>query len=252
MTNRRLIMTGINGLVGSILAPVLREHYEVFGVDRAGPFSERVVQADIAEYGQVEDAFSTMAPAQYLLHLAAQADDDASWESVLRDNIIGTRNAFESSRKIGVRRIVLASSNHVTGAYEGFKPNRFLHTQFEPHRISSQDLIRPDGYYGVSKAFGEALGRYYASRWEMACVCLRIGSVLRDDDPTNDPRHMKTWLSHRDLIQLIEKSLASNVTFGVYYGVSNNRGRFWEIGDARLELGYEPADDASRCRQGER
>jgi glycogen synthase len=56
---------------------------------------------------------------------------------------------------------------------------------------------------------------------------------------------MKTWLSHRDLVQLVEKSLLSNIDFGVYYGVSNNKGRFWDISNAEDEIGYKPQDDAS-------
>lgn len=248
----RLVMTGINGRIGDILRPALMEEYDTVGIDRTGPFSARVLQADIAVYDQVEGAFSDLGPAQYLLHLAANAAEDASWEVILENNIIGTRNVFEAARRGGVRRIVFASSNHVTGAYEGFPPERFLHKQFEPRQISPDDPIRPDGYYGVSKAFGEALGRYFASRWGMACVCLRIGSVLKDDDPTGDPRHMKTWLSHRDLIQLIRKSLRSSVTFGIYYGVSDNQGRFWNISNARADLGFAPQDDASRFPREER
>jgi hypothetical protein len=70
--------------------------------------------------------------------------------------------------------------------------------------------------------------------------------VLADDDPTKDERNRKIWLSHRDLLQLVEKSLASNVVFGIYYGVSDNQGAFWDITNARLNLGYKPVDDASR------
>jgi hypothetical protein len=86
----------------------------------------------------------------------------------------------------------------------------------------------------------------------MACVCLRIGSVLKVDDPTRDSRYMKTWLSHPDLIQLVRKSLRSTVTFGIYYGVSDSQGRFWDISNARAELGYDPQDDASRFTAGGR
>ncbi|MCI0610433.1 MAG: NAD-dependent epimerase/dehydratase family protein [Anaerolineae bacterium] len=120
-----------------------------------------------------------------------------------------------------------------------------MHTQSEPPKISTQDPIRPDSEYGVSKAFGEAVARYYCARWSIEAICLRIGAVLSNDDPTHDARLRKVWLSHRDLVQLVEKSLTANVTFGIYYGVSNNKGAFWDITNARTELGYEPVDDAS-------
>ena len=76
-------------------------------------------------------------------------------------------------------------------------------------------------------------------------VCLRIGSVLKDDDPTKNARSQSTWLSHRDLVQLVKKSLLAEVKFAIYYGVSNNRKRFWDISNAMAEIGYQPEDDAS-------
>ena len=246
MTSERLFITGVNGLIGSVLRHSLKASYDIWGLDRAVPFSERVAQANVRHYDQVIEAFQRAAPFRQLVHLAANPQMDAGWESVLRDNIQGTRNVFEAAREMGVNRVVFASSNHVTGAYEGFSPDLFLHRQGEPVPISVEDPIRPDSYYGVSKAFGEALARYYSARWGMACVCLRIGSVLKDDDPTTEARHRKTWLSHRDLAQLVGRSLASNVPFGIYYGVSANRGAFWDISNARRELGYEPIDDASQ------
>jgi hypothetical protein len=90
-----------------------------------------------------------------------------------------------------------------------------------------------------------------AGRLGTAYVCLRIGSVLGDDDPMSDPRHMKKWLSQRDLIQLVGRSLGSNMAFGIYCGVSNNQGKFRDIAEGRLELGYAPLDDACRYPQSE-
>ena len=146
--------------------------------------------------------------------------------------------------------MVFASSNHVTGAYEGFAPNLHLHRQAEPVPISVNHPMRPDSDYGVSKAFGEILARYYCARWGLESICIRIGSVRRDDDPTTDPRFLRTWLSHRDLVHLVECCLRANVTYGVYYGISNNKGAFWDLSNARAELGYAPRDDASRRISG--
>ena len=240
-----LLITGINGLIGSILRKGLDRAFDIYGLDCAGPFSDRIFEANIREYDQIADVFRRIGPFEYLTHLAANPRADADWDSVLNDNIVGTRNVFEAAKEFGVRRVVFASSNHVTGAYEGFEPDQRLHEEHDPRLITIEDPIRPDGYYGVSKAFGEALARYYCARWGIEFVCLRIGSVLREDDPTVSKRFRKTWLSHRDLVQLVEKGLKSNLTFGIYYGVSNNKGAFWDISNARLELGYSPEDDAS-------
>jgi len=244
MARLRLLITGINGNIGTILRNALQDTHAVFGMDREGDFSERVLSADVSDYKQIATVIQKFSPLDAIVHLAGNPDPSASWEDVLSANIIGTRNIFESAREFGVRRVVFASSNHVTGAYEGFDP-KYLHTQPDPPKISPQDPIRPDSDYGVSKAFGEAVARYYCSRWGIEAICLRIGAVLVDDDPTRDEHNRKIWLSHHDLVQLVEKSLTANVVFGIYYGISNNKGAFWDITNARIELGFEPVDDGS-------
>ena len=243
MERPKLLITGINGLIGNIISRPLQNLYEVYGLDVEGPFSDRVFCADISAYNQLSDVFEKIGPIQFVVHLAGHSSTTASWDAVLKANIIGTRNIYEAARLYKVQRVVFASSNHVTGAYEGFEPNLHLHLQHEPDLITVQHPIRPDSDYGVSKAFGEVVARYYCAQWGIESICLRIGSVRPDDNPTTNPRFAKTWLSHRDLIKLIEKSLTANVNFGIYYGISNNRGAFWDISNARSELGYNPIDN---------
>lgn len=122
-----------------------------------------------------------------------------------------------------------------------------MHKEKNPKLISIHDPVRPNSDYGSSKAFGEAIARQYFELHKIQSICLRIGAVLSDNDPTEDKtgRNLKIWLSHRDLLQLIKKALFSDIKFGIYYGVSNNKGKFWDISNARKELGYQPSDDAS-------
>lgn len=245
MQKPKLFITGINGKIGGILHAGLADAYDIRGLDIAGPFSDHVFEANIDDYERVLDTFRKAGPFPTLIHMAADPHVHASWESVLPNNIVGTHNVFEAAREVGVRRVIFASTNHVTGGYDGLDPDYFLHKQPDPRRISVADPIRPDGEYGVSKAFGEALARYYASCWDISFICLRIGVVLADDKPLGHPWFKKGWLSQRDLLQLVNKSMESNVVFGIYYGMSNNRGGFWDISNARLELGYNPEDDAA-------
>ncbi len=240
-----VFITGINGKIGRILQEGLSPTYETWGLDTCGPFSDRVHEVDISDNGRLQAALRLAEPLPFLIHLAADPRVGASWQSVLRNNIEGTHNVFEAARLAGVKKVIFASSSHVTGAYDGFPPYNFLPHQPDPRRITVDDPIRPDSEYGVSKAFGEALARYYASRWGISFICLRIGVVLADDRPTGNPWFKKGWLSHRDLLQLVQRSLESNVVFGIYYGMSNNTGGFWDISNARLELGYQPLDDAA-------
>lgn len=248
MTPQRILITGINGLIGGVLQNGLAGRYDVYGLDESEPFSDRVLSTDISDYQQVARVFEALRP-QQVIHLAGNPSTEAGWEQMLSANIIGTRNVFEAAREFRVSRVIYASSNHVTGGYEGIESNYFLHRQTEPVKISTKDPVRPDSDYGVSKAFGEAIARYYCARWGVEAICLRIGAVLRDDDPTTDARNLRIWLSHRDLVQLVEKSLLTNVPFGIYYGISNNKGAFYDLTNARDELGFVPLDDASTRRE---
>jgi nucleoside-diphosphate-sugar epimerase len=241
----RLLITGINGLIGTVLQNALGHAHEIYGLDREGEFSNRVLSGDISDYQQVARVVQQLNPLNAMIHLAGNPRVDASWDSVLKANIIGTRNIFEAAREFQIPRVVYASSNHVTGAYHGFEPNLYKYTQPGPPMISPQDPIRPDSDYGLSKAFGEAVARYYFDRWGIHAICLRIGAVLKDDDPTRQPQNRRIWLSHRDLVQLVEKSLSSDVTFGIYYGISNNKDAFWDISNARADLGFAPVDDGA-------
>jgi nucleoside-diphosphate-sugar epimerase len=190
-----------------------------------------------------------------VIHLAADARVSAPWSSVLRANVGGTVNAFEAAREAGVRRVIFASSNHVVGMYENDEPYASIvagdYEGLEPARlplIGADARIRPDGPYGAGKAFGEAAGRYYADMHGLSVICLRIGTVNASDRP-EDPREFATLLTHRDLVHLIRRCLdVPELPFGVFYGVSANTWRFWDIDGARRALGYEPQDDAEQWR----
>ncbi len=245
----RLLITGCNGLVGRILWDHLGNDFELYGLDRSsGAPSEKIFQADISKPEQVDSVFNQIPSLTYIVHLAGDPHVEADWDSIFANNIGGTKNIYEAARLADVKRIVFASSNHATGAYEGFPPS--LHTLPKPALITTEMPIRPDSFYGVSKAAGEAIARMYYELYGLASICLRIGSVTRGDDPTQNPRYQSTWLSHRDLVQLVKKSLLADAKFGIYYGVSNNKKRFWDISKAEAELGYHPEDDASRAFRG--
>ena len=162
------------------------------------------------------------------MHLAG-ISSEAPFADVLGANIDGTYQVFDAARRAGVRRVVFASSNHAVG----FTPRT---------RLATVDLPpRPDTYYGVSKVFGEALGRLYVDRYGMQVVCLRIGSW---QDRPETPRHLSTWLSPSDGIRLLHAALtAPDVEFAVVYGTSANTRGWWDLRPARA-LGYRPVDDA--------
>jgi nucleoside-diphosphate-sugar epimerase len=191
-----------------------------------------------------------------VIDLAADPRGGAPWEVVYRNNMRATYNAYEAARRAGVRRVVFASSNHVTGEYERDEPYASVvagrYKGLDPRglpMITSRHAVRPDSYYGVGKAFGEALGRFYAEEHGLSVICLRIGSVSAADRPS-EPRDFATLLTHADLVRLVQSAIEApgEVGFAVVYGVSDNTWRFWDLDEARSLLGYAPRDNAESWR----
>jgi uronate dehydrogenase len=107
--------------------------------------------------------------------------------------------------------------------------------------IHPEQAVRRDGYYGASKAFGEALAGDYADAFAMSMICLRIGWAL--ERPASEPG-LRMWLSPRDLGMTVRLHLETPIRFGLYSAVSNKRRCLWDIENARRELGFCPGDDS--------
>ena len=160
------------------------------------------------------------------MHLGA-VPDEAPFEQIAGPNLHGAFHVFEACRRAGVKRVVFASSNHATGMYPVGEP------------LDGHQPPRPDGLYGASKVFGEALGRMYVDRFGLSVVCLRIGSF---QPRPRERRELATWISHADTVRLVRAALtADDVGFAIVYGASANTRRWWPPDDA---IGYEPQDDA--------
>jgi hypothetical protein len=170
------------------------------------------------------------AGADAVIHLGGIATEDA-WEQILDVNINGSYTVFEAARRAGVRRVVLASSNHAVG----FAPR-------ESFPVADDARPEPDTYYGVSKAAGEALAALYARRYGLETICVRILSCF---DRPQAPRMLSTWLSPDDAGRLFEACLTAPAPgFRVIYGVSANTRGGWVSLDGARALGYQPQDDA--------
>jgi uronate dehydrogenase len=250
----RVLVTGAAGLIGGIVRPALSGEFQVRGLDlRAGPGVDWV--RDMRRLESIAPAFSGI---DVVLDLAAVSSLSASWHEVRRNNVPATINAFEAARQAGVRRVVFASSNHAVGMYEREEPWASVvggvYEGLDPAtlpRLGVDVSVRPDGPYGVGKAFGEAVGRYYADAFEISVICLRIGTVNRVNRPTT-LRHFATLLTHRDLLALVRSCIKApaDVRFGVVYGVSRNTWRLWDLESARDLVGFEPGDDVETFRAG--
>ena len=229
---RRVLVTGAAGTIGRATCPGLNARgWAVRGLDRASLDGVRglddAVTADVLDAAALDRAMSGV---DAVVHLAGIATE-APFPQILAANVDGTYRVLDAARRAGVRRFVFASSNHAVG----YTPRSGL---------AGVDLpIRPDTYYGVSKAFGEAIGRLYADRYGMEFVALRIGSWV--PEPTS-LRHLSTWLSPADGVRLIHAALtAPDVDFAVAYGISANTRGWWDLSTA-YALGYRPTEDAEQ------
>ena len=230
-TPRRVLVTGSTGTIGSLLAERLQEGYEVIGHGRtARPEASPPVRgADLTDFAAV---LALMEGVDTVVHLAGAASPEAEWEAVLGANIIGTRNVLEAARVAGVRRVVHASSNHVMGMYD-----RYEEWPVYPHHHP-----RPDSLYGVSKAFGETLGRYYFDEYGLSFIALRIGWVAEDPTVADLDVLHAMWLSEDDTERVVRSAIEADVDFGIHYAISDNPNRRWDLTSTMLELGYRPQD----------
>jgi nucleoside-diphosphate-sugar epimerase len=229
---KRVLITGAAGRIGSSLAGSLGDRYELrlhyHNNVPAQPPASDIVVADVARYEEIAPALSGM---DAVVHLAADPNTTATWESVRDRNIIGTYNVFEAARLAGVPKIVFASTNHVMGMYD----------RDRQWPIYANQPVRPDSLYGVSKAFGENLARHYVDRYGLAIICLRIGWFL---ERPRDEIGLWMWLSPRDCTQVVGRSIESRLRYGVFYAISRNSRRHWDITETIERLGYQPEDDA--------
>lgn len=232
--SRRIVLTGAAGGIGTMIRPLLAPVYPGLVLsDRVTPKnllgSETFVAADLTKPAEVAAAVKG---ANSIIHLGGFASE-APWDTILQANIIGCHNLFEAAHQAGVKRVIFASSNHAVGFY----PRK--------RRIGTDVTVRPDSRYGVSKAFGEALGAFYSDKHGMTVTCLRIGNV---GPLPLDVRRLAIWISPRDLVELIRIGLDHpDIRFEIFYGASDNAASWWDNSRAH-RLGYRPADKAEDHR----
>jgi uronate dehydrogenase len=230
----RLLLTGAAGNLGRVLRPRLKRYCDTLRLsDRADLGSaadgEELVSADLADATAVH---ALLEGVDAVVHMGGVSTEQA-WSAIRDANISGMVHLYEAARQHGVSRIVFASSNHVTGFYR------------QDEVISPQDPMRPDGLYGLSKAFGEGLAQLYWDRFGIETVSLRIGSSF---PAPRDRRMLATWLSYDDAERLVVAALTAPVVgHTVVYGVSDNPSTWWDNTRAR-HLGFRPQDSAERFR----
>lgn len=236
---KKLLITGAAGRVGTALRRYLRGRYALRllfhnNVPPVEPEDE-VVVADLADFAAMVEASDGVDAIAHLGIAATKPGYPRSryTQMIMDTNIRGTYNVFESARINRVSQVVFASTNHVTGFYEK-----------EGVCTTPSMPVRPDSMYGVSKAFGEALGRYYHDAYGMSVYCVRIANFPNTDQVnTHYEPGLNRWLSARDMAELTACCLeAPHPQFGIFYAVSKGAEKKWELASAKDLVGWEPQD----------
>jgi len=233
-----VLVTGAAGRIGSHFATHSADRYDLrLMVQRESEATDAlrdagtIHEADLANLDRIAelcDGVDTVVP------LAASPGPSPPRAELLPNNIVGTYHAMVAARRAGCRRVVFASSIH---AVSGYDPRRQVHTDDTPN---------PGDLYGVTKCFGEALGRYMAEQEGLSVIAIRIGAFQPREkiDDSDEIAMIDAWVSQRDLTQLIQRCIDDNDhPFAIVHGLSDNRFNRMDITDTKARFGYAPDDD---------
>ena len=233
-SHNRILMTGAAGGLGQAMRDRLKANCKLLRLSDRQAFgasqgSEEIMLADLADADAV---MGIMQGVDAVVHFGG-VSVEGPFGPILQANIVGAYNLYEAARKQGTQRIVFASSNHVTGFYR------------QSETITADMPPRPDGMYGLSKAFGEDLSRFYFDRYGIETACVRIGSSFPEP---KDRRMLASWLSYDDLHRLITACLTTPVLgHTIIFGTSNNAVSWYDNAKAR-HVGYVPQDSSDVFR----
>ena len=246
-----VLLTGAGGRVGQAILRGIGDEYDWRLLDRepipAAKVPDGVTDADryVADITDERAVRNAMDGVGAVIHLAGDPRKTAPWDSVIRNNIDGTQVVMRAAADAGVRKLAFASSNHAVGGYETDDRTPDMYRTTDEYRLDGTELPRPGNLYGVSKATGEFLGRFYHDEHGMSVVCVRIGNLTKDHPPREYERGQAMWLSHRDCAHLFDRCLQAEYGFEIVYGISDNDRKYYAIDRARDVLGYDPADNSA-------
>jgi len=230
-----VLLTGACGRIGKTFFEASQDRYRFTLTDRVTPDFDlgehRFVHADLSDRSSLAALLEGI---DVIVHLSGIPHASASFEELLPNNILATTYLFEAAVAAGVKRLVFASSAQTI---EGYSVDR---------QITPGMPVMPANLYGVSKCYGEALCGYYAAKTLLSTIALRIGAFeFRETHDLNNTRDLSAWLSPRDAVQLLQRSVeAEGVKHLIAHGISNNRFKRLDLSETTRVLGYQPVDDA--------
>lgn len=252
MAKPLVLVTGMSGLIGRALRQHIEGRFDLRALNRSAVEGVPCHRADIADLEAIAPAFEGV---DTVVHLAADATSPSPpWRSILDTNVTGTYNVYEAARRAKVRRVVFASSGATISGIESDPPYQDLvagrHEGLSAWpMVTHLSPVRPAALYGVSKVWGEVLGRQYADAHGLSVICVRIGRVHAQDRPLS-AREFSVWCSQRDIVRLLESCLDAPPTlrYAIVFGTSRNKWGYRDLEHTRAVLGWEPVDAAEDHR----
>ncbi len=231
---KRLLVTGAAGGLGRAMRERLASMADIIRLSDIVDLGEAAAQEELVscDLGDAEAVHRLVEGCDGILHLGGISVED-KFSKILNANLLGLYNLYEAARANGKPRILFASSNHTVGFYR------------QDQHLDTAAPMRPDGLYGVSKCFGEALAHMYFDKFQQETAIVRIGSCM--EKPSNH-RMLSTWMSYDDFASLIGCVFrAPMLGCPIIWGVSDNDSRWWDNSAASF-LGWHPKDNAERFR----
>jgi nucleoside-diphosphate-sugar epimerase len=242
----KIFITGMSGLIGSALYNTLKSDHELTAFNRSEVSGVRCVRADLSDFDALTEAVKGQ---DVVVHLAAKAGENYTWEELRDTNIEGTRHVFEAAVRAGVPRVVFASSGATVAGYERVEPYRSLVTDAAAPQswplLTVDTPPRPAGVYGSTKVWGEALARHFADTSDTQFICVRIG-LVNAADRADTARARSVWCSQRDVAEALRRSALQPLRedFSVFFAGSDNARNYRDLQAGHALVGFVPQDGA--------
>ena len=209
---QKILITGSEGLIGSILINNFKDDYEIFCIDKKEISNNKnYFKIDISNYLDLFN-FLYQNSIDIIIHLAASASEKSNWDDVCKNNIIATENIYNCAFKVGIKKIIFASSTHIYSGYFSY-PDRIC-----KDTIYINSFPKPNSYYGISKITCENIAYLYYKSYNINSAIIRIGSVTKENKPTQ-PYHL-LWLSNDELINYFRKAINTNIDYYIVFAIT--------------------------------
>lgn len=240
-----VLLTGAGGHVGRTIYEGLKDEYDWRLMYHSQPAEEPDVPYFTGEVQDMADVSPAMEGVNAVIHLAGDPRREAPWHSVLTNNIDGTHTVYEAAVEHDIEKVIYASSNHAVGAFESDERTPEMYRADDSFRLDGTELPRPGNKYGISKATGEIIGRYYHDEYDISVCNIRIGNLNEDHPPIDYERGQAMWLSTADCAHIHDCALKAEYDYEIVYGISDNDRKYYSLERAKDVLNYEPRDNSA-------